>query len=66
MQLIEMSEDEFLNHRDEHDGICLACGDFNYGQVEPDARRYECATCGEKYVYGIEELLLGGYIQIED
>jgi hypothetical protein len=26
--------------------------------VEPDARKYECEACGEKTVYGAEELLL--------
>lgn len=66
MQLIEMSEDEFLNHREEYNGICLACSDITYGEVEPDARRYQCATCGKKHVYGIEELLLMGRIEIED
>lgn len=38
-------------------GICLACGEDAEG-CEPDARRYECEACGEKQVYGAEELLL--------
>jgi len=38
-------------------GFCLACGDEAYG-VEPDARKYECASCGKDKVYGAEELLL--------
>lgn len=38
-------------------GFCLACGDDAYG-VEPDARRYECESCGEARVYGAQELLL--------
>ena len=28
--------------------------------VEPDARRYECETCGAREVYGAEELLMMG------
>jgi len=38
-------------------GFCLACGDEAYG-VEPDARQYECESCGKEKVYGAEELLL--------
>lgn len=38
-------------------GFCLACGDEAYG-VEPDARKYECESCGKDKVYGAEELLL--------
>ena len=37
-------------------GFCLACGTDIEG-VEPDARRYECEACGERSVYGAEELL---------
>jgi len=38
-------------------GFCLACGAEVEG-VEPDARKYECETCGERQVYGAEELLM--------
>lgn len=41
----------------EYVGYCTACGAESYG-VEPDAREYECENCGEKQVYGAEELLL--------
>jgi hypothetical protein len=38
-------------------GFCIACGCEAEG-VEPDARRYKCESCGEKAVYGAEELLM--------
>jgi hypothetical protein len=38
-------------------GFCLACGAEVYG-VEPDARRYECESCGERQVYGAQELFM--------
>ena len=38
-------------------GFCLACGAEAFG-VEPDARTYECESCGEPKVYGAEEILL--------
>lgn len=37
-------------------GLCIACGADADG-CEPDARRYECEACGEKHVYGAEELM---------
>jgi len=38
-------------------GFCLSCGAEVEG-VEPDARRYECECCGERQVYGAEELMI--------
>ena len=38
-------------------GFCLACG-LEADGCEPDARRYTCEGCGEKQVYGDEELIL--------
>ena len=38
-------------------GLCVACGN-EQGNTEPDARKYRCEACGERAVYGAEELLL--------
>lgn len=38
-------------------GFCIACGADADG-CEPDAQEYECEVCGEKAVYGAEELLI--------
>ena len=38
-------------------GFCTACGEDADG-CEPDARKYLCEICGERAVYGAEELLL--------
>lgn len=38
-------------------GFCLACGD-DADDCEPDARKYKCDSCGERQVYGAEELLV--------
>lgn len=43
---------------DDYNGICLACGEIQYGGVEPDARRYTCESCGEDEVYGLEEAVV--------
>lgn len=42
---------------DDYIGICVRCGQEQEG-VEPDARKYECESCGANAVYGAEELLL--------
>jgi len=38
-------------------GFCVICGADAEG-VEPDARDYECGACGERGVFGAEELLV--------
>lgn len=40
-------------------GLCLACGNEQDG-CEPDARGYTCDACGERRVYGSDELLISG------
>ena len=40
-------------------GICVACGEDADG-CEPDAEKYECECCGERAVYGAEQLLVVG------
>lgn len=36
-------------------GFCVACGQ-EAGGCEPDARNYECESCGEREVFGADEL----------
>lgn len=42
-------------------GFCVACGE-DADDCEPDAERYECEACGQRAVYGAEQLLfvIGG------
>ena len=64
MKIFKMRQDVFKQHCDEHDGICLACSGIAYSDTEPDAENYLCDNCGEEEVYGIENLLIMGHIQI--
>jgi hypothetical protein len=41
----------------ENAGFCLSCGEQADG-CEPDARNYECESCGKRSVFGAEEILL--------
>ena len=54
-RVLDAVEDRQLSLDDP--GFCIACGCYAYG-VEPDARRYRCESCGERGVYGAEELLM--------
>jgi len=47
-----------------NDGWCLTCGEL-VDDVEPDARKYMCGCCGKKSIYGLEELLMIGILQIQ-
>lgn len=38
-------------------GFCVHCGEEAHG-VEPDARNYKCESCGERQVFGAEEILI--------
>lgn len=38
-------------------GFCIKCGNEQEG-CEPDARNYECESCGEREVFGAAELLM--------
>ena len=43
-------------------GLCIACGEEASG-VEPDARKYECESCNALKVYGLEELVMMGFVR---
>jgi hypothetical protein len=50
--------DEVMQAIEEDDclGFCLSCNE-QQGGCEPDARNYECESCGEMNVFGAEEIL---------
>ena len=61
-QTFEMTEEEFREATNDHEGRCINCGE-EAGPVEPDARKYKCEACLEKCVYGLEELLMMGLVE---
>lgn len=44
-------------------GGCRKCGEIQEG-CEPDARGYECESCGAHQVYGLEELVVMGELEL--
>lgn len=55
----KLNMDEVIAAAEEDDGtgFCRACGE-SQGGCEPDARNYQCESCGENEVFGAAELLL--------
>ena len=57
--VIEMERIIEAVEADDNLGFCVACGE-EAESCEPDARGYECESCGARAVFGAEELMLGG------
>lgn len=47
-----------------YEGFCAKCAKFTADSCEPDAREYECPRCGEPKVYGAEEAMMMGLIDV--
>ena len=60
-----VTEDEMFELMDCYEGFCVMCGAVR-GCCEPDARQYLCESCGKRGVYGFQELLLMGILQLEE
>lgn len=61
--MISITEETYHSMCEDSGGFCLDCGEEAYG-VESDAREYTCDSCGRPRVYGIEELLLMGLLEL--
>jgi hypothetical protein len=59
----QMTMEEYQEGCDEYQGYCIYCGEDHY-EIEPDAREYVCEECGAEGVYGLEELMIMGMIDI--
>jgi len=45
-------------------GVCVECGEWTSGGVEPDAEKDKCTVCSKMAVYGAEQALLMGLIEL--
>jgi hypothetical protein len=61
-----MTEQAFRQACDELMGWCRHCRDFTTFGCEPDARCYVCEVCGKRTVFGAEEALVMGLIDLDD
>ena len=63
---VTIDVDEYYAHCDENDGFCITCNDWTNIGVEPDAHEYTCDVCGEPTVYGTEEAMIMGLLDIHE
>ena len=63
MKCFKLTEDEYREMCDDYLGYCISCGAEGC-ELEPDARNYVCEQCGESQVFGTEELMMMGQIEI--
>jgi hypothetical protein len=54
---VNCTEAEFHEHVENYDGLCMACGQWTEGGVEPDAQGYDCPSCDVPAVIGAEQAL---------
>lgn len=62
----KLTEDEYIALTEGYVGLCDNCGEEQGSCVEPDAERYLCEACGRREVYGVEQLLLLGQVEITE
>lgn len=63
---VEMTEERYLELCECYGGVCLSCHEATEGDVEPDACNYPCDACNLPFVFGAEELMMMGMIELVD
>jgi len=64
---IEMTGTEYTMTRRRYEGYCAMCGGITVDSgVEPDAEFRSCPDCGKEEVFGIEQAMLMGLVDIMD
>ena len=60
---IKITEGTYRVLEGDYMGICRSCLDVAC-ECEPDARNYKCESCNAKTVYGAQELMMMGAIDL--
>ena len=61
---MEMSMKEYYIASRNHEGYCTECKKLTRDRCEPDAENYPCPDCENNSVFGVENAMLIGYIDI--
>jgi len=61
--VLSVSEDQYTELCHDHNGVCLECGEIA-DCVEPDAEEYKCESCEKHAVFGLEQAMLLGNVDI--
>jgi hypothetical protein len=54
----------FADALERHERFCTTCREFTRKSTGPDACGEECPACGQRTVYGAEEVLMAGFIEV--
>lgn len=60
----KFTEQEYHEHCDDYNGICMNCHAIRYGDTEPDAENYPCEDCEQDTVFGFEQALIMEIIEV--
>lgn len=63
--LLKLTENTYHQLNNDYMGLCHNCGNVA-DCCEPDARNYACEACGENQVFGTDESLVMGKIELCD
>lgn len=63
---MKMTQEEYEDHSTDNDGFCTECDKITTSSIEPDAMNENCPECDRNHVYGVENALVYGYIEITD
>ena len=61
-----LTEEEFMEGNEGGLGYCVACGEERTEFTEPDTEKQKCEACGQHQVYGLDNLLIMGLIDITE
>lgn len=64
MYKFKMTEATFNMLDQNYSGVCLHCHEIQDGGCEPDAEYYHCDECNHDSVFGIQQALVYGRIEI--
>jgi hypothetical protein len=65
--IIKLTDEDYWRLSNRGAGLCRSCGDLDdSGCVEPDARHYRCEACDEREVFGLEEAMVMGLVEVTE
>lgn len=62
----QVSVADYQDAVDSYTGWCVSCKEFTTSCVEPDAEHYECEECSKSTVYGAEQAMMLGLIDLKE
>lgn len=65
--IITLTDSEYWQLSNAYAGLCLSCGELDEcARIEPDARACRCNACGDRELYGLEQAMLMGLVEVTE